>query len=368
MADGGEEFDRERRRTVSSTGRSVVPLRRRDLPAGRMTGGLNVVPQVRESLDILTETCGANLVAVVFFGSVLVGTSPTQDSAADLFVIVEDYKRFYRDLGSRLPAARSAGVMAVLNRVLAPNVIYLRNPGDLRAGAKCFVIDREGFGKSLSRDSRDHFCRGRLIQRVQIVHARSDEAREEIERALESARRGALEWVPLYLPRTFGALDFCRRMLEVSYRGEIRPESRSRVQYVFEAQRTYFLLMFGRLLEEAVASGDLERAGNEYRLPRKPGMSVCLWWRFFFFRSKVRATLRWFKYMLTFEDWLDYIARKAERRTGVHMELTKAERRLPILLLWPKLFRVLKAMRSRDRGDELSAGGAIEGGRRPDEK
>lgn len=352
MEDGRKGFGLGGRRGAPAPVRSVVPLPRRDAPAGQTTGGPEVVPQVRESLDILTDACGANLVGVIFFGSVLVGTSPTQDSAADLFVIVEDYKRFYKDLGSRLPAARTAGVMAVLNKVLAPNVIYLRNPSDLRAGAKCFVIDREGFGRAMSRDSRDHFCRGRLIQRVQIVHARSEEAREEIERALGYARRVALEWVPLYLPRTFGTLDFCRRMLEVSYRGEIRPESRSRVRDVFEAQRTYFLLMFGRLLEEGVGEGSLERAGHEYRLPRKPGVSARLSWRFFFFRSKVRATLRWFKYMLTFEDWLDYIARKAERRTGVHLELTKAERRFPVVLLWPKLFLVLKAMRSRDNGDE----------------
>jgi hypothetical protein len=65
----------------------------------------------------------------------------------------------------------------------------------------------------------------------------------------------------------------------------------------------------------------------------------------------MRATLRWGKYMLTFEDWLDYIARKAERRTGVRLELNKSERRLPALLLWPKLFRVLKAMSSRDESE-----------------
>ncbi len=327
---------------------------------------MEVVPQVRESLDILADACGANLVAVIFFGSVLVGTSPTQDSAVDLFVIVEDYKRFYRDLGSRLPAARSASVMAALNKVLPPNIIYLRNPGDLRVGAKCFIMDRDGFAKGLSRDSDDHFCRGRLIQRVQIVYARSDDVREEIEHALEDARRVALEWVPLYLSRTFSALEFCRRMLEVSYRGEIRPESRSRVRDVFGAQKTYFLLMFGRLLEDGVASGRLERAGDEYRLPHKPRISTSLWWRFFFFKSKARATLRWGKYMLTFEDWLDYVARKAERRTGVRLELTQAERRLPALLLWPKLFRVLKAMRSGDDPDKAASVGASAKGRSRD--
>jgi hypothetical protein len=329
--------------------RAVVPLPRRE--AADTGAGPDVAPQVREALDILTEACGENLLAVVFFGSVLVGTSPNPDSAADLFVVVEDYRRFYRDIGYRLPAARSTSVMMALNKVLPPNIIYLRNPGDLRAGAKCFIMSREAFAVGLSADARDHFCRGRLAQRVQVVYARSAEIAEEVENALENARRTALEWVPLYLPRTFDTLEFCRRMLEVSYRSEIRPEARSRVAEVFEAQKTYFVLMFGRLLEQAVAQGELEKVDGRYRLPGAPALSTVIAWKYFFAKSKLRATLRWGKYMLTFDDWLDYIARKAERRTGVRLELTKAERRFPALLLWPKAIRVLKVMKTGDRGD-----------------
>ncbi|MEJ2723010.1 MAG: hypothetical protein P8181_18020, partial [bacterium] len=177
------------------------------------------------------------------FGSVLVGTSPTPDSAADLFVVVDDYKRFYRDLHSRLPAARRASIMAALNRVMPPNIIYLRDPGWLRAGAKCFVINRADFAESLSPAARDHFCRGRLVQRVQVVYARSPADRDAIEEELEIARRESVDWVPLYLPERFDVLQFCLRMLEVSYAKEIRPESRSRVHEVFDAQKSYFRLM-----------------------------------------------------------------------------------------------------------------------------
>jgi len=353
---GDVTYSGDKARGIGHIRKAVVALPRRDAGGAEPSGALDFVPQVRESVDILRDACGANLAAIVFFGSVLVGTSPTQDSAADLFVIVEEYKRFYRDLGSRFPAARSADVMAALNRVLPPNVIYLRNPGDLRAGAKCFIMNRIDFARGLSSESRDLFCRGRLIQRVQIVYARSEEVQAEVEQQLEDARRTALEWVPLYLPGRFDTFDFCFRMLEVSYGGEIRPEARSRVREVFEAQKTYFLLMFERLLEEGVADGRLERVDGKYRLAGQPPISTRLWWKCFFLQSKIRATLRWGKYMLTFEDWLDYIARKAERRTGVSLELSKAERRLPALLLWPKLLRVLKAMRSRDRVEDTDRG------------
>jgi hypothetical protein len=237
--------------------------------------------------------------------------------------------------------------MAALNRIMPPNIIYLRDPSGLRAGAKCFVIDREDFAESLSPGARDHFCRGRLVQRVQIVYVRSSKDQDEIEEQLEVARRCAIEWVPIYLPPRFSVLEFCLRMLEVSYAKEIRPESRSRVLEVFEAQKSYFTLMYGRIFEEAVAAGVLRRIDGAYSLAERPGFSDRWSWRVFFAKSKIRATLRWFKYMLTFDDWLDYIVRKAERRTGVHLELTKSERRFPAILLWPKLFAVLGAMGAR---------------------
>jgi hypothetical protein len=329
----------------NGAGRNERPVVRPLLPENAVRGGEpDIAPQVLESLEILSEACGRNLVGVVFFGSVLVGTSPSADSAADLFVVVDDYERFYRDIHSVLPAARRASIMAALNRIMPPNIIYLRDPRGLRAGAKCFVINREDFSEGLSPGSRDHFCRGRLVQRVHIVYARSPRDHDDIEEELEIARRVAVEWVPNYLPERFTVLEFCLRMLEVSYAKEIRPESRSRVREVFAAQQSYFRLMYGRILEEAVAAGKLRRVDGAYSRAERPGFSDRWSWRVFFAKSKMRATLRWFKYMLTFDDWLDYIVRKAERRTGIHLELTKAERRFPAILLWPKLFAVLGAM------------------------
>ncbi|MDH3217323.1 MAG: hypothetical protein OEN01_13725, partial [Candidatus Krumholzibacteria bacterium] len=206
---------------------------------------LEMPPEVRDSLDILRDACGPNLVAVIFFGSLLLGTSPDSGSAADLFVIVDDYHDFYRDVGYRLPAARRAGIMAVLNRILPPNIIHLQDPADLKTGAKCFVISKSDIAVALSRRAPDHFCHGRLVQRVHIVHARSAEDREKIEQRLETARRASLDWVPLYLGDVFSVNEYCSRMLEVSYLSEIRPETRERVHEVVSAQQTYFRLMYG---------------------------------------------------------------------------------------------------------------------------
>lgn len=323
------------------------------LPVGDSETVDQIPPQVRETLDILVDACGRNLVAVVFFGSVLLGTSPSVDSAADLFVVVENYLRFYKQIGARLPSSRHAGIMASLNRTLPPNIISIGDPGDLRAGAKCFVITEGDLGNELSPTAKDHFCRGRLSQRVHVVYARGPRDRTKLELRLETARRLSLDWVLLYLAAPFTVLDYCLGMMEVSYSGEIRPEAKSRVREVFAAQQTFFRLAYGRILDDAVRDGVLERVGDGYRSALVPTWRERQHWRWFFQRSKLRATLRWFKYMLTFDDWLDYIVRKVERRTGVRVELTKAERRAPVLLLWPKLWRVFKAMRSRTRAQNI---------------
>ena len=67
---------------------------------------------------------------------------------------------------------------------------------------------------------------------------------------------------------------------------------------------------------------------------------LCL--ELYFRRSIVRATSRWLKHIVTFEGWLDYILRKANRHTGEPIELTDRERRWPLVFLWGRLFRYLR--------------------------
>jgi hypothetical protein len=45
---------------------------------------------------------------------------------------------------------------------------------------------------------------------------------------------------------------------------------------------------------------------------------------------------------VTFEGWLDYIARKASRHGGEPIELTERERRWPVVFLWARAFRYLR--------------------------
>jgi hypothetical protein len=132
-----------------------------------------------------------------------------------------------------------------------------------------------------------------------------------------------------------------RRLLEVCYRGELRPEATDRAHRVFDAQVEHFRALFPPVLERGVREGLLVREGEHYR-PAKPATGAeRRRWRVHFARSKTRATLRWFKHMVTFANWLPYIVNKVERHTGRTIRLTKLEQKLPIVFLWPRAIHVL---------------------------
>lgn len=163
--------------------------------------------------------------------------------------------------------------------------------------------------------------------------------------AVRMAREGVVGWVRPFLPGLFDLERFAETMLRVSYRGEIRPESPERVFQVFQSQRETLLTISEEALAAAVKRGVAIRVSDRYRWKRSPGRMTRFAYVVYFTGSKVRATARWFKYIVTFEGWLDYIARKIERRAGFEVEITDRERRWPLIFLWPKLFMVLRAVK-----------------------
>lgn len=297
--------------------------------------------------------------AVLLFGSRMVQASPDRYSAYDLVVVVERYRPFYEALVRAGLSSRSPALQSALNRVLAPNVIAVAPDGwENGPVAKIMVLEPDAFALELSPRSPDHFLKGRLIQKVAVLHAREDRALAWVEGLLEEARGGVLGWAGPSLGASFTVTEAGRRMLQRSYAAEVRPEAGDRVLEVFESQRPFLEASLTRVLEREVAGGLLARDGERYRFVRPPDARHERRVRLYFLRSKARATARWLKHMATFDNWLDYIARKVERRTGMRVEITPWERRLPYLLLWPKVARVLRARPAQLRADDRSARGA----------
>jgi hypothetical protein len=290
----------------------------------------------------LVAAIGTQLRAVLLYGSHLLGAAPDRYSAHDLVVVVEDYLGTYRELGRRGFTHRPPRLMASLARFLPPSVIAFSPEGAAGPIAKCLIISASDFERELSARSRDHFMISRMIQEVGVLYVRDEVAEWWLDETLEGARSTVLDWAAPYVSAPFDAESLTREMIAICYRGEIRPESGSRATPVFEAQRAYLVETYERLLEHACIEGTVVREGHGYRSVHRPGPMARLKRSVYFAYSKFRVTARWIKHVLTFENWLPYVVRKVERRTGMSVELTAWEMRLPLIFLWPRLFRVLR--------------------------
>ena len=309
-----------------------------------------------EPASVLTQSlvavAGTRIRAVLLYGSHLLGTAPDRYSAHDLVVVVEDYLGTYQELRSGGFTHRPPRLMAWLARLLPPNVIAFSPEGPEGPVAKCLIITARHFERALSSRSRDHFMISRMIQEVGVLHVRDSPTRQWLDGVLEAGRRTVREWAVPYLSGPFDTEVLTREMIAMCYRSEIRPESGSRAESTFEAQRAYLLETYDQVLADACREGLVVPEGPGYRSARPPGPVARLRRSAYFTLSKFRVTARWFKHVLTFENWLPYVVRKVERRTGMTVELTAWEKRLPLIFLWPRAFRVL-----RNRPFEESAGG-----------
>jgi len=287
------------------------------------------------------------VVGVILYGSQLHRSSPGLHSAWDLVVVVDAYAPFHRAMKAAGLRSRPLWLMDLMGRALAPYVTDFSPEEADGAIAKCLVLTREQFRGALGPRARDHFLKGRMVQHVEVIWAASEAQEKEILGALAEARRDVIRWAGPFLEEPFDAESFTLGMLRVSFAGEIRPESGNRVREVWESQRAWLAETFKGVLDAAAADGILatDPTGG-FRLARRPGTWVRLRLRAYFLWSKARVTARWGKHIVTFNDWLTYIQRKVERRTGMTIELTRRERRWPLIFLWPRVFRVLRQARA----------------------
>ena len=309
---------------------------------------LPVGPEAQRLTAFLARAFGPATVALLHYGSRAQRSDTGEGSAWDFFVIVDDYRAAYRTLAAALPHPLPVGRAALLNRILPPNVIsvVLPEPGSKRT-AKCCVLSVRDLDRACSPRPADHFVRARLFQQIHLPWARDEAGRERVAAAVMAARWGSYDWSRPFLPARFDARAYLRTLLEVSYAAEIRPEDEGHLDVLLAAQAGTLVPMADTLLAHFASRGRLERMGDVYRDPWPPG-GVARWLaRVWFGWSKARATLRWGKYVALYDDWLDYVVRKVERRSGVALELTERERRWPLVFLWPKAFRYIARRRER---------------------
>lgn len=294
----------------------------------------------------LVAAGGESVQGIVFFGSRRTQAGFDPWSAYDFFVLTRDYRGFYRCLRQAGALSRSPALHAALNTALPPSQLSFRakDVEGTPIHAKCAVIRLRTLIRETSMSRRDHFCLGRLFQPSEVLYSADPPTREEILGALVRAHVLTYFWARPWLPSCFDADAYGRTLLRISLAGEIRPEPAARADALWDAQRSEQEPLWRLLLEDLAGSGELVACADagQYALarPASPGERRRL--RAYFAWSKVRATIRWLKHVVTFEGWLDYILRKARRHQGEEIVLAPHERRLPLLFLWPRLIRYLR--------------------------
>jgi len=305
-------------------------------------------PGLEQFSTFLANAFGPTAVALIHYGSHAHGAGATADSAHDFFVIVDSYRDAYRSLGATVGTRYRPGVATLLNRVLPPNVIAVADPnGTTPARAKIAVLSLRAFRRACSSRSTDLFVRGRLFQVARLVWARDAESRRAVVDATIEARAGSFEWGRAYLRTPFDIETYCRILLTTAFASEIRPETADRIAGLLDVQRTALHRMYGPLLTWLHDAGSLSQDGSLYRVAGGHGAWEPFLSSVYMRRSKLRATLRWAKYVALYDDWLDYVVGKIARRSGVAIELSSRERRWPLIFLWPKAIRFLRSRPQR---------------------
>lgn len=303
-------------------------------------------PRLRETVQALAEAGGDSVETILLYGSHVQASSPDRWSAYDFLLVTDSYYDFFRRLVEKGYHRRPAWLLSALSHFLPPNIISFDMGREDQPPAKCAVVSPRHLRRSLWPHSPDHFLKGRVVQKLALVWSRGEAEKETLLTAVRVARAGIVRWVRPFLPGPFTLDAFAERMLRVSYRGEIRPEAPERVSEVFQAQKEVLVGIARGSLETARSRGMVHEDSGQYRWARKPGRGAWALTTLYFITSKTRATARWFKYMITFDGWLDYVTRKIERRAGFEVPIEERERRWPLIFLWPKLFLVLRQVKA----------------------
>lgn len=276
-------------------------------------------------IDELKAHFGTALDAILLYGSCL-RAQEIADGVADFYVIVDSYSHAYQQKRLQL-----------FNTWLPPNVFYLEvtraENGQTRTfRAKYAVLSMADFEKG-NRDWFHSYLWARFAQPVRLLYVRSKTERDRIHVSLAQA---VLKFLRSTLPVSgTGTVDvegIWTRGLSLTYAAELRPERETRARLLAQLNLDDFTRLT-RLASPAMAEKltALEEGRYQCHYTDRESRRARWHWQLRRWQGRVLSVLRLTKALFTFNNALDYAAWKIERHTGVHVEITPALRRHPVL-------------------------------------
>lgn len=285
-------------------------------------------------LQPILQRYGDRVLGVFMYGSVLSQVTRSATSFPDFFVITSGYRGVFKHL-----------LHWLLAYPLPPHIYHLNLPDGRHC--KYNLVSLRRFRRECSRRASDIYILGRFGKRVALVYARDQQARLSLQECCLQAMRNVARWTARGAEALFSAEQFTLDCLNISYRGETRVEASSKVPKLFRAERDFYLAVYPQLIERDPSLRkfvELDDAGNW----RPAGGSLLRWLRrarlrWFLKKSRIRGILRWPKFLVTVEGWVDIILAKIERTKGIKLKITPRQRRHPLIFGWPHFFRLLRA-------------------------
>ena len=293
--------------------------------------------------------------AVIGYGSWYTGRLRKPSSFPDVYLVVDDDRLFH-----------ASAFHAWWNRKLPPNVYFLWSEGEGNRSirGKYNVISTRDLERETGPRLRDVYNAGRLTKLVWIGWVRDEATRAWLIERLLAAQCTLAPAALALLPARFSCDEFSLELLALSYRGEARLEGWERVRALYEAHGERYRELHRTLLEAfATATGLLEAEGGDAF--RKRGSAE---WRDLsrstvrlLRRSRHRGYLRWPRIVLTERNLVDLAVSEAERKAGVHIRVTPALRRHPLVFGLPEFLRVLRERNTRERIPKQPSAGSAHG-------
>ncbi|MGI9331126.1 MAG: hypothetical protein ACR2QB_10470 [Gammaproteobacteria bacterium] len=274
-----------------------------------------VPPALAVLTDALQSHFGQSLVAVLFYGSCM-RTGQVRDAVVDLHVIIDDY------------GAYNSPLLAVLNRIIAPNVFYLSAQSEgMEVRAKYNVFALEHLRRLVGPRRLAVFSWARLAQRAAVLYSRDSASLDQVQAIrAQAVRTFAQAAGPLCAPPSQGAL-FWQEALQLTFASELRAESADRAAQLVAQDADYF---------EAVAAQlpDTRPPGGPTRAKLAWGLRAVV--------GKPGSVLRLLKGWYTFDGGLDYLVWKLERHSGQQIEIPPQVRARPVLHIWGFAWRLYR--------------------------
>ena len=282
----------------------------RDLVADEL--GLAVDPRVSAVAAAIAAKHGAASRAVLFYGSCL-REQRLDGLMLDFYLIVSDYR-----------AAYAKRWLAVVNRLVPPNVFYFEHDGLV---AKYAVLSEADFAHECSPDAWTVSTAARFAQPSRLVWSANNEAAETVVDTVSQAVPTLLGWTQSAVSGELSSVDLWNRGFALTFAAELRAEREDRSAKIVEADPERY---------ERFAAAAIMPAGVH-------GADGARWWRGKQRHGKLYSVARLAKATFTFAGGADYIVWKINRHAGTDFALKPWQRRHPLLGAISLLPRLLKS-------------------------